>query len=41
MPDNAFFYHAAYVVAATIYVAYAVSIVVRRRAVRRLRTPAA
>ena len=41
MPDNAFYYHAAYVVAATIYVAYALSIVVRRRAVRRGRSPGA
>ena len=31
MPDNAGYYHAAYVVAAVLYVLYAVSIWVRRR----------
>ena len=41
MPDNAFYYHVAYAVAATIYVMYAASIAIRRRAARRRTTPAA
>jgi hypothetical protein len=31
MPDNASFYHAAYVVAAVIYSVYALSLVIRRK----------
>lgn len=34
MADTAAYYHAAYAVAAVIYVLYAVSLVARRRAVR-------
>ena len=34
MPDNAIFYQAAYVAAAVIYGAYAVSLIVRRRRLR-------
>lgn len=35
IPDNAGYYHAAYAVAVVLYGVYAVSIWVRRRAVRR------
>ena len=34
MPDNSFFYYAAYVAAGAIYVVYAVSLVTRWRSVR-------
>ena len=34
MPDNAIFYHAAYVAAAVVYGAYVVSLVARRRRVQ-------
>ena len=34
-PDNAGYYYAAYVASAVIYVLYALSIVVRRRSLRR------
>jgi hypothetical protein len=34
MADTASFYHAAYVVAGVLYVLYAASLIVRRRAVR-------
>ena len=38
MPDNAIFYHAAYIAAAVVYGGYIVSLVVRtRRAKQRLR----
>jgi len=37
MPDNAFYAHAAYVAAAAIYGAYALSVWRRRRRVERLR----
>ena len=37
MPDNAGFYHAAYVAAAAIYSLYALSLAVRRRKLRRSR----
>ena len=35
MPDNAFFYYAAYIASGAIYSAYAISLVIRWRAVRR------
>jgi hypothetical protein len=34
MADTASFYHAAYIVAAVLYVVYAASLIVRRHAVR-------
>lgn len=34
MADTASYYHAAYIVAAVLYVAYGVSLIVRRRRVR-------
>lgn len=35
MPDNAFFYYAAYVAAAAIYGGYALSLITRWRVIRR------
>lgn len=40
MPHNAGYFHAAYIIAVTIYGLYAVSIWARRRAVRRRSTAA-
>ena len=37
MPDNSFFYYAAYAAAAALYGGYAVSLVTRWRSVRRRR----
>ena len=35
MPDNAIYYHAAYIVAGVVYAGYIVSLVIRWRRVRR------
>jgi hypothetical protein len=41
MPDNIAYFQAAYAAVAVLYVAYAISIIVRRRALTRRRDPEA
>lgn len=38
IPDNAVWYHASYIIAAAIYVLYALSVQARRKKVKKVRT---